>query len=144
MAFAGTVAAVAIKRHKVPDEIKSALNNFKATNEAANSLAESVQRQADEVTEYAQKLFDEVTELFKKGGEIAPDGIVLRRITGNGPRKVMEEFADDTKKFAKEIYFLEDGKPSLYQEGFEKLADRSEKVAKQFKLTKKGWQKISN
>ena len=157
LAFAGTVAVVAIKRHKVPDEIKTALDNFKATNEAANSLAESAQKQAEEIVESGKKLFDEVTELFKKGDEIAPDGTVLRKITGDDAEKIMEEFsqdgklfrkstfvndilnnvqegieelADGSRKVAKGIDFFEDGTPSWYQEGIEELADRSRKVAK--------------
>ena len=156
LALAGTVAIVAIKRHKVPDEIKTALDNFKATNEAANSLAESAQKQAEEIVESGKKLFDEVTELFKKGDEIAPDGTVLRKITGDDAQKIMEEFsqdgtllrrsefiddildnveegieelADGSWKIAKGIVF-EDGKPSWYQEGIEELADGSEKFAK--------------
>ena len=174
LALAGTVAVVAIKRHKVPDEIKTALDNFKATNEAANSLAESAQKQAEEIVESGKKLFDEVTELFKKGDEIAPDGTVLRKITGDDAQKIMEEFsqdgtllrrsefiddildnveegieelADGSWKIAKGIVFedgkladgswkiakgivFEDGKPSWYQEGIEELADGSEKFAK--------------
>ena len=66
LAILGTGALVAIKRHKVPNEIKTALNNFEETNEAANALAQNVQKQADKVTEYAQRLFNEVSDLFKK------------------------------------------------------------------------------
>ena len=156
LAFAGTVAAVAIKRHKVPNEVQSALNDFRATNEAANAFIESAQKQADEAMEYAQKLFDEVTGLFKKGEEIAPDGTVLRKITGDDTSKIMEEFsqdgtllrrsefiddildnveegieefADGSRKIAKGIGF-EDKMPSWYQEGYEELADGSWKIAK--------------
>ena len=156
LAFAGTVAAVAIKRHKVPNEVRSALNDFRATNEAANAFIESAQKQADEAMEYAQKLFDEVTGLFKKGEEIAPDGTVLRKITGDDTSKIMEEFsqdgtlmrrsefiddildnveegieefADGSRKIAKGIGF-EDKMPSWYQEGYEELADGSWKIAK--------------
>ena len=157
LAFAGTVAAVAIKRHKVPNEVQSALNDFRATNEAVNAFIESAQKQADEAMEYAQKLFDEVTGLFKKGDEIAPDGTVLRKITGDDTSKIMEEFsqdgtllrrsefiddildnveegieefADGSRKVAKRICF-EDKMPSWYQEGYEKLADGSRKIAKE-------------
>ena len=157
LAFAGTVAAVAIKRHKVPNEVQSALNDFRATNEAVNAFIESAQKQADEAMEYAQKLFDEVTGLFKKGDEIAPDGTVLRKITGDDTSKIMEEFsqdgtllrrsefiddildnveegieefADGSRKVAKRIDF-EDKMPSWYQEGYEKLADGSRKIAKE-------------
>ena len=157
LAVAGTVAVVAIKRHKVPDEIKTALNNFKATNEAASSLIESAQKQTDEIMESGKKLFDEVTELFKKGDEIAPDGTILRKITGDDAEKIMEEFSQDgklfrkstfvndildnvqegfeelpdgTKKIAKGIDFLEDGKPYYYMEDFKELADGSKKIAK--------------
>ena len=70
LAILGTGALVAIKRHKVPNEIKTALNNFEETNKAANALAQSAKKQADEVTEYAQRLFNEVSDLFKKGDEI--------------------------------------------------------------------------
>ena len=156
LAFAGTVAAVAIKRHKVPNEVQSALNDFRATNEAVNAFVESAQKQADEAMEYGQKLFDEVTGLFKKGEEIAPDGTVLRKITGDDTSKIMEEFsqdgtllrrsefiddildnveegieefADESRKIAKGIGF-EDGTPSWYQEGYEELADGSWKIAK--------------
>ena len=156
LAFAGTVAAVAIKRHKVPNEVQSALNDFRATNEAANAFIESAQKQADEAMEYAQKLFDEVTGLFKKGEEIAPDGTVLRKITGDDTSKIMEEFsqdgtlmrrskfiddildnveegieefADGSRKIAKRIVF-EDEMPYWYQEGYEGLADGSRKIAK--------------
>ena len=157
LAFAGTVAAVAIKRHKVPNEVQSALNDFRATNETVNAFVESAQKQADEAMEYAQKLFDEVTGLFKKGEEIAPDGTVLRKITGDDTSKIMEEFsqdgnlvrkskfsdgilynvqegieelADGSRKVAKGIGF-EDGTPSWYQEGYEELADGSRKIAKE-------------
>lgn len=199
LAFAGTIAAVAIKRHKVPDEVQSALNNFKTTNEAVNTLAEDVQKQTDEAIECAQKLFDEVTKLFKKGDEIAPDGTVLRKITGDDTRKIMEEFsqdgvltrnsllvngvprsivegieefADGSKKIAREVNFYENGKPGWYREGYEfhsdglwkfakeidfhkngkpawyaesveKLADGSQKIAKHYELTDKGWQEVS-
>lgn len=157
LAILGTGALVAIKRHKVPNEIKTALSNFEKTNEAANALAQSVQKQADEVTEYAQRLFNNVSDLFKKGDEITPDGTVLRKIRSlDDTCKVMEEFSDDGKlvrksmftdgilgtvregieeladgseKVAKNIIF-EDGKLSLYQEGLEELADESGKVAK--------------
>lgn len=199
LAFAGTVAAVAIKRHKVPDEVQSALNNFKTTNEAVNTLAEDVQKQTDEAIECAQKLFDEVTRLFKKGDEIAADGTVLRKISDGDTRKFMaeysqdgvltrsscfvngvpksitegiEEFADGSKKiarevsfhengklawyregyetnsdglwkFAKEMYFQKNGKPAWYTESGEELAEGSLKIAKQYELTDKGWQKVS-
>ena len=156
LAFAGTVAAVAIKRHKVPNEVQSTLNDFRATNEAVNTFIESAQKQADEAMEYAQKLFDEVTGLFKKGEEIAPDGTVLRKITGDDTSKIMEEFsqdgtlvrkskfiddildnveegieefADGSRKIAKRIVF-EDEMPYWYQEGYEGLADGSRKIAK--------------
>ena len=156
LAFAGTVAAVAIKRHKVPNEVQSTLNDFRATNEAVNTFIESAQKQADEVMEYAQKLFDEVTGLFKKGEEIAPDGTVLRKITGDDTSKIMEEFsqdgtllrrsefiddildnveegieefADGSEKIAKELTFPY-GKINCYKEGHEKFADGSRKIAK--------------
>ena len=157
LAILGTGALVAIKRHKVPNEIKTALNNFEETNKAANALAQNVQKQADKVTEYAQRLFNEVSDLFKKGDEITPDGTVLRKIRSlDDTCKVMEEFSDDGKlvrksmftdgilgtvregieeladgseKVAKNIIF-EDGKLSLYQEGLEELADGSGKIAK--------------
>ena len=156
LAFAGTVAAVAIKRHKAPYEIKIALDNLKATNETVNSLVQSVQKQADEITQYAKKVYGEVTELFEKGEEIAPDGTVLRKITGDDTSKIMEEFtqdgeitrksffvdnalanvregieelADGTKKTAKGIIF-EDGKPCCYVEDLKELADGSWKTAK--------------
>ena len=157
LAFAGTVAAVAIKRHKVPNEVQSALNDFRATNETVNAFVESAQKQADEAMEYGQKLFDEVTGLFKKGEEIAPDGTVLRKITGDDTIKIMEEFsqdgnlvrkskfsdgilynvqegieelADGSRKVAKEIGFA-DEMPLWYQEGIEELADGSRKIAKE-------------
>ena len=97
LAILGTGALVAIKRHKVPNEIKTALNNFEETNKAANALAQSAKKQADEVTEYAQKLFNEVSDLFKKGDEITPDGAVLRKIIGDGDDtyKLMQEFSED-------------------------------------------------
>ena len=158
LAILGTGALVAIKRHKVPNEIKTALNNFEETNETTNALVQSVQKQADEVTEYAQKLFDEVSDLFKKGDETTSDGTVLRRITGGNTCKVMEEFSDDgalvrnsrfingildtveegieersvgSSKIARRFVFFEDGTPKLYQEGFERLVDGSRKMAKE-------------
>ena len=157
LAILGTGALVAIKRHKVPNEIKTALNNFEETNKAASSLIESAQKQTDEIMESGKKLFDEVTELFKKGDEIAPDGKVLRKITSDDAEKIMEEFSQDgklfrkstfvndildntqegfeelpdgTKKIAKGIDFLEDGKPYYYMEDFKELADGSKKIAK--------------
>ena len=128
LAFAGTVAAVAIKRHKVPNEVRSALNDFRATNKAANAFIESAQKQADEAMEYAQKLFDEVTGLLKKGEEIAPDGTVLRKITGDDTIKIMEEFSQDGT-LMRRSEFIDD---ILYnvEEGIEEFADGSSKVAK--------------
>lgn len=169
LAFAGTVAAVAIKRHKVPDEVQSALNNFKTTNEAVNTLAEDVQKQVDETIECAQKLFDEVTRLFKKGDEIAADGTVLRKITGDDTVKIMEEFsqdgvltrssyfvngvprsitegieefADGSQKIAREVDFYENGKLAWYREGYEFHSDGLWKFAKEidfYKNGKPGW-----
>ena len=157
LAMLGIGAAVAIKRHKVPDDIKAVLKDCEATNEAMDSLSQSIQKQADEVIEYAQKVFDEITELFKKGDEITPDGKTLRKITSNGSERIMEEFgqdgtiarrstfvneipkkiqegyeelADGSWKYAKELTF-ENGKPNLYIEGFEKLADGTSKYAKE-------------
>ena len=155
----GTGALVAIKRHKVPNEIKTALNNFEETNEAANALAQNVQKQADKVTEYAQRLFNEVNDLFKKGDEITPDGAVLRKIIGDGDDtcKFMQEFSEDgalvresrftngaldtieegieklsdgSRKTARRFGFFVDGTLTDYQEGIETFADESGKVAK--------------
>lgn len=162
LAILGTVAAVAIKRHKAPNEIKIALDNLKATNETVNSLVQSVQKQADEITQYAKKVYGEVTELFEKGEEIAPDGTVLRKITGDDTKKIMEEFtqdgeitrksffvdnalenvregieelADGTTKTAKEISFsLSDGKIIDYAESIEELADGSYRAAKEIEF----------
>ncbi len=162
LAILGTGALVAIKRHKVPNEIKTALNNFKETNEAANALAQNVQKQADEVTEYAQRLFNEVSDLFK-----TPDGAVLRKIIvdGDDTYKVMQEFSDDgalvresrftngvldtieegieelsdgSKKIARRFDFFVDGTLRWYQEGTEALADGSEKIAKTISFNKDG------
>lgn len=155
LAILGTGALVAIKRHKVPNEIKTALNNFKETNKAANALAQNVQKQADEVTEYAKKLFNEVSDLF----EITPDGAVLRKIIGDGDDtyKVMQEFSadgalvresrftngvldtieegieelsDGSRKIARRFDFFVDGTLTDYQEGIKTFADESGKVAK--------------
>ena len=159
LAILGTGALVAIKRHKVPNEIKTALNNFEETNKAANALAQSVQKQADEVTEYAQRLFNNVSDLFKKGDEITPDGAVLRKIIvdGDDTCKLMQEFSDDgalvresrftngvldtieegieelsdgSRKIARRFDFFEDGTLTDYQEGIKTFADESGKVAK--------------
>lgn len=159
LAILGTGALVAIKRHKVPNEIKTALNNFEETNEAANALAQNVQKQADKVTEYAQRLFNEVSDLFKKGDEITLDGAVLRKIIGDGDDtcKFMQEFSEDgalvresrftngaldtieegieklsdgSRKTARRFGFFEDGTLTDYQEGIETFADESGKVAK--------------
>ena len=166
LAILGTGALVAIKRHKVPNEIKTALNNFEETNEAANALAQNVQEQADKVTEYAQRLFNKVSDLFEKGDEITPDGAVLRKITSlDNTCKIMEEFSTDgtrvrestflhgvldnvregievfsdgSMKIAKNIDFLEDGTPNLYQEGYEWLADGSKRIAKDIVFHKDG------
>lgn len=167
LAILGTGALVAIKRHKVPNEIKTALNNFKETNEAVNALAQNVQKQADEVTEYAQRLFNKVSDLFEKGDEITPDGAVLRKIIvdGDDTYKVMQEFSDDgalvresrftngvldtieegieelsdgSRKTARRFDFFVDGTLSLYQEGFEKLASGSKRIAKEFDFLEDG------
>ena len=194
LALAGTIAAVAIKRHKTPSGIKSILDNYKVTNETANTLVESVQKQAEEALEYTQRLLDEVTDLFRKGEEIAPDGTILRKITGDGAEKIMEEFsqdgtlirkstfiddildnvqegieefadgsrkiaretdfydreiaiwykegieevADESRKCAKEINFYEYGTPRWYQEGYEEFADGSRKIAKEINFYEYG------
>ena len=159
LAILGTGALVAIKRHKVPNEIKTALNNFEETNKAANALAQSAKKQADKVTEYAQRLFNKVSDLFEKGDEITPDGAVLRKIIvdGDDTCKVMQEFSadgalvresrftngvldtieegieklsDGSRKTARRFGFFEDGTLTDYQEGIETFADESGKVAK--------------
>ena len=161
LAILGTGALVAIKRHKVPNEIKTALNNFEETNKAANALAQSAKKQADEVTEYAQRLFNKVSDLFEKGDEITPDGAVLRKIIvdGDDTCKVMQEFSadgalvresrftngvldtieegieelsDGSRKIARRFDFFVDGTLTDYQEGIETFADESGKVAKNF------------
>lgn len=175
LAFAGTVATVAIKRRKVPDEVQSALNNFKATNETVNTFVESThkeineivgnaqrqideavesaKKQADEIAKNVQKLIDETMELYRKGDEIAPDGRILRKITGDDTRKLMEEFSQDGKiirqsrfindkpitiregyletngNFSKHLFF-KDGKPKWYAEGYEEFNDGSRKYIK--------------
>ena len=167
LAILGTGALVAIKRHKVPNEIKTALNNFEETNEAANALAQNVQEQADKVTEYAQRLFNKVSDLFEKGDEITPDGAVLRKIIGDGDDtyKLMQEFSEDgalvresifidgalgdieegieelsdgSKKIAREFGFFKDGTLIDYQEGIEELSDGSKKIAREFGFFKDG------
>ena len=138
LAILGTGALVAIKRHKVPNEIKTALNNFKETNEAANALAQSAKKQADEVTEYAQRLFNKVSDLFKKGDEITPDGAVLRKIIGDGDDtcKVMQEFSADGA-LVRESRFT-NGALDTIEEGIEKLSDGSKKIARSFGFFKDG------
>ena len=117
----------------------------------------------------AQKLFDEVTSLFRKGEEIAADGTVLRKITGNNVKKIMEEFTQDGALTRKSIFVnnvlenvqdsieefvggpvkrarkieFKDGKPSWYEEGYEELANGLRKRARTYQLNNKGWQQIS-
>ena len=149
LAILGTGALVAIKRHKVPNEIKTALNSLKETNEAANALAQSAKKQADEVTEYAQKLFNEVSDLFKKGDEIDDNGNTLRAIKRLGPQKIMEEYTQDGKIFRKSSFLC--GKLYEVQEGVEEFSDGSVKIAKRVYFTndqignyEEGIEKFSN
>ncbi len=138
LAILGTGALVAIKRHKVPNEIKTALNNFEETNKAANALAQSAKKQADEVTEYAQRLFNEVSDLFKKGDEITPDGAVLRKIIvdGDDTCKVMQELSADGA-LVRESRFT-NGVLDTIEEGIEELSDGSRKIARRFDFFKDG------
>ena len=138
LAILGTGALVAIKRHKVPNEIKTALNNFEETNEAANALAQSAKKQADEITEYAQRLFNKVSDLFEKGDEITPDGAVLRKIIGDGDDtcKFMQEFSEDGA-LVRESRFT-NGALDTIEEGIEKLSDGSRKTARRFGFFKDG------
>lgn len=98
---------------------------------------EYAHKQINLAVENAQELFNEVTELFKKGDEIAPDGTVLRKITGDDAEKIMEEFSQDGTLVRRSSFIYDT------LDNVEEFADGTRKIAKQFKLTDKGWQEVS-
>ena len=51
-------------------------------------------------------------------------------------------FVDGTLKISKYVNF-KDGEPFLYKEGCREFPDGSWKIAKEYKLTHKGWQEVS-
>ena len=128
LAFRGNENLAAIKKYETPHEIKSAISNFKAAEQMANALAQSVQKEANRVVEYAQEVSEEVTELFKRGDEITSDGTVLRSITGDNTYKVMQEFSADGT-LVRESKFT-NGVLDTVREGIEELSDGRVKTAR--------------
>ena len=129
LAFRGNENLAAIKKYETPHEIKSAISNFKAAEQMANALAQSVQKEANRVVEYAQEVSEEVTELFKRGDEITSDGTVLRSITGNSTNKIMKEY--NKEGALTRISVFNDDRLEMIQEGIEELSDGSRKIAKE-------------
>lgn len=125
----------------------------------ALKYAEKAQAQADEAQKYAEnirseagKLYTEITELFNNGG--MKDGNKVANITTlKGGTELMEELASDgstvlrkstfidkvlsdieipqEKGCNKFIFTVTKGELLIFNEGYEKLADGSEKIAKE-------------
>ena len=128
LAFRGNENLAAIKKHETVHEIDTVINNFRASEQIANTLAQSLQKQANSAAEYAKDISEEVTELFKKGDETTSDGIVLRNITDNGTNKIMREYNQEGALTRMSIF--EGGRLEMIQEGIEEFPDGRVKTAR--------------
>lgn len=137
LSFMGVNGQYGVKKY-VPQEVQSAIDEFRERSEAVNILIrdkqkqineteKNIKKQVDKATKDGEKTYNEVMALFKKGDETLPDGTVLRRIKQKDNTKVMEEF--DKYGEIKRISIL-NGENLEIQEGIEELDDGANKIAR--------------
>ena len=127
---AGTV--IAVKKHKVPDEMRKSLDdfNFKTTDGTVNSLAQSAQKQIDETAEEIQKIPDEIKtalESYKDTGETANSLVQsaqkqIGEITEN-VQKQIEEAAEQARRIKENAQKLFNEATELFKEGGKTSSD---------------------
>ena len=156
IAFAGISM---LRKGKMPEEVQKTFQSAEEFLQKANRTAEEVEKIGDDIVsttvEKMKKTFDEVFSFIDNGSKngyqdvVGENGKLLRKFElENGKPKKLIEYGEDGSTIIRKTeidslqpsiieditgntrMWFENGKPSCYNEGYEKLADGSWKAAK--------------
>lgn len=129
LALFGTYTLSQIKSKENP--IKNLLNKATIEKNKADELSRDIEEEGFEIYKKSKSLLDEVNKLYAKGEEVI-NGIIVRKITKNSDKTVMEEFSPDGSKLLRRTTFLPD--KTIISKGIENTPFGSEKTQETYKF----------